>query len=304
MDSPWRSSGDWLKAALHTHTSNSDGELAPRALARHYARAGYDVVALTDHWHRSEAPSSPELVVLPGVELNCLLPEDRDGHVLGIGIERDPAELEGERRDLEATGDWIVAAGGVAYLAHPYWTGARAGGIELPSSVTGIEVFNAGCELEVGRGLSSVHWDELLQDGRICPALVTDDSHHPGFDSDHAWTWIRAERSRESVLGALRTGCFYGSTGPLIHDVETTDGGVVARCTPARSVTLLTGKTSGTAVNAGRLGYRYGADILDVTSDGWIVAARLDLPDTAPFARLEVVDPAGRRAWTNPLWPR
>ena len=303
MDSPWRSSGDWLKAALHTHTSNSDGELPSRSLARHYGRAGYDVVALTDHWHRSEAPSTSELVILPGVELNCLLPDDRDGHVLGIGIERDPTELEGERRDLEATGDWIVAARGVAYLAHPYWTGARAGGIELPPSVTGIEVFNAGCELEVGRGLSSVHWDELLQDRRICPALVTDDSHHPGFDSDHAWTWIRAERSRESVLEALRTGCFYGSTGPRIHDVETTDDGVVVRCTPARSVTLLMGKTSGTAVNAGRLGYRYGADILEVTSDGWIVAARLDLPDSAPFARLEVVDPAGGRAWTNPVWP-
>ena len=224
------------------HTTNSDGELAPRALARHYGRAGYDVVALTDHWHRSEAPSSPELVVLPGVELNCLLPEERDGHVLGIGIERDPTELEGERRDLAATGDWIVGAGGVAYLAHPYWTGARSGAIELPPSITGIEVFNAGCELEVGRGLSSVHWDELLQAGRICPALVTDDSHHPGFDSDHAWTWIRAERNRESILDALRTGRFYGSTGPLIHDVETTDAGVVVRCTPARSVTLLMGR--------------------------------------------------------------
>ena len=165
-------------------------------------------------------------------------------------------------------------------------------------------MFNAGCELEVGRGLSSVHWDELLQDGRLCPALVTDDSHHPGFDSDHAWTWIRAARDRESILDALRTGRFYGSTGPLLHDVETTDAGVVVRCTPARSVTLLTGKTSGAAVNAGRLGYRYGAEILEVSHDGWILAARLDLPETAPFARLEVVDPAGRRAWTNPLWPR
>ena len=193
------------------YTTNSDGELAPRALARHYGRAGYDVVALTDHWHRSEAPSSPDLVVLPGVELNCLLPEDRDGHVLGIGIERDPAELEGERRDLAATGDWIVDAGGVAYLAHPYWTGARAGGIELPPSVTGIQVFNAGCELEVGRGLSSVHWDELLQDGRICPALVTDDSHHPGLRLRSRVDVDRAERDRESVLDALRTGCFTGA---------------------------------------------------------------------------------------------
>lgn len=303
MDSPWRAAGDWLRAALHTHTSNSDGELPPRALARHYGRAGYDVVALTDHWHRSEAPSSEELVVLAGVELNCLLPEGRDGHVLGLGIDRDPAELEGTRLDLEGTGEWIVGAGGVAFLAHPYWTGVRPGGLELPPSVVGIEVFNAGCELEVGRGLSSVHWDELLQDGRLCPALAVDDSHHPGFDSDHAWTWIRAERDRESILAALRSGCFYGSSGPLIHDVERTDAGVVVRCTPVQSVRLLTGRTSGTAVNAGRLGYRYGADVLDVTADGWIVAARLDLPESAPFARLELVDPAGRRAWTNPLWP-
>ncbi len=152
-------------------------------------------------------------------------------------------------------------------------------------------MFNAGCELEVGRGLSSVHWDELLEDGRICPALVTDDSHHPGFDSDHAWTWIRADRTPESVLDALRTGRFYGSTGPLIHDVEVRDGDVIVRCSPARSVTLLTGRTSGTAVNAGRLGYRHGAEILEVTSDDHIVAARLDLPGNAPFARLEVVDP-------------
>ena len=303
MDSPWQRDGDWLRGALHVHTSNSDGELAPRAAARHYARAGYDVVALTDHRHRSEAPSSPGLVVLPGAELNCVLPEDRDGHVLGLGIEREPTELEGERRGLAEIGDWIVAAGGVAFLAHPYWTGVRAGGLELPPSVTGIEVYNAGCELEVGRGLSSVHWDELLESGRLCPALATDDSHHPGFDSDRAWTWIRAERTRESVLDALRTGRFYGSTGPLIQDVELSGGHVVVRCSPARSVTLLMGHSSGTAVTAGRLGYRFGAEILDVSADDWIVEARLDLPDTAPFARLEVVDAKGRRAWTNPLWP-
>jgi hypothetical protein len=299
--SPWRADGEWLRAALHVHSTNSDGELSPRAAARHYGRAGYDVVALTDHWRRSVAPSTAELVVLPGVELNCLLPAERDGHVLGIGVERDPVELEGERRDLASTADWIVAAGGVAYLAHPYWTGVRPAGFALPANVTGIEVFNAGCELEVGRGLSSVHWDELLEDGRLCPALVTDDSHHPGFDSDHAWTWLRAERTAESVLDALRTGSFYGSTGPVIHDVEPRERDVIVRCSPARRVTLLTGRTSGTAVGAGRLGYRYGAEILETTPDGLIAAARLDRPETAPFARVEVVDSAGRKAWTNPL---
>src|SRR6185503_17016246 len=124
--SPWRAEGgEWLRAALHAHSTNSDGELSARGVTQHYGRGGYDVVGLTDHWHRSEAPSTADLLVLPGVELNCLLPEDRDGHVLGIGIERDPAELEGERRGLAETAEWIVAAGGVAYLAHPYWTGVR-----------------------------------------------------------------------------------------------------------------------------------------------------------------------------------
>ena len=95
---PWRTEGEWLRCALHAHTTNSDGELAPRMLVKHYERAGYDVLAITDHWHRTEAPSGRALVV-PGAELNCLLPGDCDGHVLALGIEADPAGLD-ERRDL------------------------------------------------------------------------------------------------------------------------------------------------------------------------------------------------------------
>jgi hypothetical protein len=164
-------------------------------------------------------------------------------------------------------------------------------------------VWNAGCELEVGRGLSSVHWDELLESGRACFAIVTDDSHHPGFDSDHAWTWVRAaERSQDAVLAALSTGCFYGSTGPLVHDVAVEDGVVEVACSPCRSVTLLTGKTKGAAVNAGRLGYRYAAEVLEQSADGGITRARLRVPAVAPYGRVEVVDLQGRKAWTNPLW--
>ncbi len=102
------------------------------------------------------------------------------------------------------------------------------------------------------------------------------------------------------MLDALRTGRFYGSTGPVIHDVDTRDGEVVVRCTPARSVTLLTGRTSGTAVNAGRLGYRHGAHVLETTPDDLVVAARLDRPETAPFARVEVVDREGQEGVDEP----
>ena len=301
MTNPWTSQSPWLRCALHAHTTNSDGELAPRMLAKHYERAGYDVLAVTDHWFRSAPPSTERLLVIPSAELNCVLPGDRDGHVLAFGIDDALEELEGERRDLGGTAEWITGHGGVAYLAHPYWTGATPGTLELPDTVSGIEVFNAGCELELGRGLSTVHWDELLHAGRYCYAIASDDSHHPGFDSDLAWTWVRAEPTAEAVLEALRTGCFYGTSGPRISSVVTGGGSVEVECDPCLSVRVVFGVSSGAAVNAGRLGYRYGGEILAATPDGLVTAARLDLPEGAPYARVEIADARGGRAWTNPL---
>ncbi len=303
MADPWQAAGEWLRCALHAHTTGSDGELRPETLAEHYERTGYDVLAITDHWRRTGAPSNGRLLVVPSAELNCILPGARDGHVLAFGIDAEPAELGAEYADLARTADWIEEHGGVAYLAHPYWTGATPGTLELPANVAGIEVYNAGCELEVGRGLSAVHWDELLGAGRSCFAIAADDSHHPGFDSDLAWTWVRArERSQAAVLEALATGCFYSSTGPLIRETRVEDGSVRVRCSPCRSVTLMTGKTEGSAVNAGRLGYRHQAETLDQADDGAITHARLGIPTLAPYGRVEVTDLHGRKAWTNPLW--
>ena len=253
----FRPDGDWLRCALHAHTTRSDGELEPEALAAHYERAGYDVLAITDHWKRTEAPSNDSLLVLPSVELNCILPGGRDGHVLGYGIaaDADLAALGAEYADLERTAEFIHGHGGVAYLAHPYWTGVTPAALELPENVAGIEVWNAGCELEVGRGLSSVHWDELLEAGRRCYGLATDDSHHPGFDSDRGWTWLRVqERTPAAVLAALSSGLFYGSSGPRLHGVDVAGDEVEVRCSPARSVTLVSGRSTGAAVNAGRCG--------------------------------------------------
>jgi hypothetical protein len=107
----------------------------------------------------------------------------------------------------------------------------------------------------------------------------------------------------EGVLEALRRGSFYASAGPAIADVRVEPGAIEVSCDPCRSVTLLTGVSSGGAVHAGRLGYSYAARITDRTPDGWITAARLDLPDIASYARLEIVDPLGRKAWTNSVLP-
>jgi hypothetical protein len=305
MDNPFSRPGTWLRCALHTHTTNSDGEMSPSNLVSHYERAGFDVLVITDHWVRTVEPSTERLLVIPGTELDASMgAPGREAHVLGLGVADDPVEPGTEFPTLTETVAWVEESGGVPYLAHPYWSGLRVDEFAGCEGLVGLEVYNAGCELEVGRGLSAVHWDDALEvDGRPWLAIATDDSHHPAFDSALAWTWVRAaERSAESVLGALRAGSFYGSTGPTIGELVVEDGAVELKTSPARSLTLMTGRTRGASVSAGERGYCYRGEILERSSEGAITAARLVSPRQAPYGRIEVTDSNGGKAWTNPLW--
>jgi hypothetical protein len=60
---------------------------------------------------------------------------------------------------VEAGAAWAQSQGGVAYLAHPYWTGAGSYAFDETPHLAGVEVFNASAECEGGRGDSSVLWD-------------------------------------------------------------------------------------------------------------------------------------------------
>ena len=303
---PFGADGEWLRCALHAHTTSSDGDTPPELVVHHYAEAGFDVLFLTDHCVRTVERSPGQMLVVPGVELNATLAgSGLDAHVLALGVEADPELPDGDFDDLAGTVAWVLAHGGVPYLAHTYWSGLRAGDFERCEGLVGLEVYNAACDLEVGRGLAALHWDEALQGGRLLYALATDDSHCLGHDTVAAWIWARcAERSRAAVLAALRTGSFYSSAAPRIESVEVTDEAVEVRCSPARSVTLLAGRWLGSRVNADRPGYPGHGVVLETNERGEILAARLERPARTPYGRLEVDDSQGRRAWTNPLWMR
>jgi hypothetical protein len=292
----------WLRCALHAHTTRSDGDLEPEELIRDYEAAGFDVLAITDHWIRTEAESTDGLLVIPSSELSCRLPNAPDTHLLAFGIDHDPMEFVRGRPDLREAAEWVAEHGGVSYLAHPYWTGLVPGEFSI-DGVAGLEVYNAGCELETGRGVSTVHWDDLLERGVRCFAIAADDTHHGAFDSRFAWVWASvSERSVRGVLDALAAGSFYSSTGPEIYEVRLDDGAVEVRCSPCQRVTLCSRRQRGSSVSAGPAGYRHRGEIVS-ESDGGITAARLTVPPHVPYTRIEVVDEHGRHAWTNPLWP-
>src|SRR5256885_1555000 len=116
---PFAADGAWLRCALHAHTTNSDGELPPDKLVRHYEWAGFDVLAITDHWVRTIAASTERLLVVPSTELDATAGDGSlNPHVLALGVGTDPTRPQDGFAPLAETVAWVVEHGGVPYLAH------------------------------------------------------------------------------------------------------------------------------------------------------------------------------------------
>lgn len=292
-----------LRSALHCHTTNSDGEPTPDALLEHYARAGWDVVAITDHHHVTRA-GHRALVTVPAVEITTRVTSPAgECDVLAFGVDESPEVPEdGYVGTLATCVEWVVERGGVAYLAHPYYSGLEPGDYLAAPGLTGLEAFNAGSELFHGNGLSTVHWDDLLHRGARPLAIACDDSHYAGQDSRMAWTTCLVdERSPEAVLDALRDGSFYGSTGPELVSVDVDGGEVEVRCSPAASVTLRSGPWDGCRVNADPRAMHWRGRVLERSATGAILRARFEPPEFHDVVRVEIGGVDGGTAWSNPF---
>ena len=61
--------GVWLRGNLHMHTQRSDGWVSYEDAIARYEAAGYDFIAVTDHWVRSERGTTPGgMLLLSGCE--------------------------------------------------------------------------------------------------------------------------------------------------------------------------------------------------------------------------------------------
>jgi hypothetical protein len=301
MSGPFAAPGRWLRCQLHAHTTNSDGDATPQGLADHYARAGFDVLAITDHWHATSYDHD-RLTVIASSELSALVPEQEleEAEVLALGAGTLPDRRE-HFDTVEACAAWVREQGGVPFLCHPYWSGLGPHHLLDAPSLAGIELYNGGSELANGNGLSDELWDAASHSGRLCPGIATDDCHYPGHDSLLAWTVVRAEdRSREAVLAALDAGRFYGSSGAGIHDVQVGNDAIEVECPPAEAVTLRSGPWDGGRVNADPRRMNWRGEITGRDHHGLITAARFRLPERWPWARVDVLAAGGGRAWTNP----
>lgn len=101
---------DW-QIDLHTHSTASDGTLAPAELVRRAAAAGVDVLALTDHDSvagvaEARAAAEPAgLRLVPGVEVSVTW-EASTVHIVGLGVDVRNAALGAGLAGLQRFRAW------------------------------------------------------------------------------------------------------------------------------------------------------------------------------------------------------
>ena len=295
---PFAQPGRFFRGNLHTHSTRSDGTRSPGDVCSLYAQAGYDFIALTDHFlpqygypiTDTRPYRSDSFTTIIGAELHSgAIANGSAWHIVAAGLPDDfapPAEDE--------TGGQLAAratqAGAFVGIAHPHWYTLCEGDIEDLGPAHAVEVYN-GIAVDANDRAESWHiMDILLDRGQRYFAYAADDAHLTPRRHDfcRGWVHVKAEElSPRALLSALKTGAFYSSTGPQIFDIELTPGEeLTVECSPAERV-FLTGVGSAAQSEWGN----------------GLTGARFDLSDwNSHYCRVTVRDLQGGRAWSNPIW--
>jgi histidinol phosphatase-like PHP family hydrolase len=303
---PFSTPGRFWRGNLHTHSTLSDGKLTPQQVVEAYKDAGYDFIELSDHflerfdWPIADTRSwrSNNFTTLIGAEIHA--PATKVGelwHILAVGL---PLDFPAPKAD--ETGPELAARaraqGAFVAIAHPAWSQLTIEDGRALASAHAVEIYNHGSAVENDRGDGFYLLDQLCNEGRRLTAIATDDAHFQqgDYDAFGGFVEVKAESlDPDALLAALTAGHFYSSQGPRIHDIAASRGEVSVACSPVHAITLV----SGTSRALTRIGRHITGATFDLTKVGDNNRAR-DAPAT--WGRVTVVDAAGRRAWSNPIW--
>jgi hypothetical protein len=292
---PFGQPGQFYKGNLHGHSTVSDGRFSPADVTSQYRKAGYDFIAISDHFmSHYEFPvtdstpyRSKDFTTLIAAELH--VSKIKAGviwHILAVGLPLDfaaPSENE--------SGPEIAAraaeAGAFIGIVHPSWYGLTLEDARSITCAHGVEIYNHGSHIEVDRGYDWPFCDLLLNEGWRLSAFATDDSHSMTHDCFGGWVHVHAPSlDPNELLNSLKAGRYYSSQGPEILDLRIDDKHVDITCTPAAFIS---------AVGRGSLA-------VDKSGDE-MTECRLPISRFGDgYCRITVRDKQGRRAWTNPIW--
>ena len=295
---PFAKPGRFWKGNLHTHSTRSDGRKSPQEVCRLYAQAGYDFIALTDHFLEQYSYPitdtrpfrSAEFTTILGAELHTGAIENGSvWHIVAAGLPTDFAPPAAEESGAQIAAR-AMQAGAFVGIAHPHWYTLTEADIQALGPAHAVEIYNGVAADANDRPESWYILDILLDRRQRYFAYAADDAHFTPSRHDfrRGWVHVKAEElSPDALLDALKSGAFYSSTGPQIYDIAPGPGKqLTVHCSPAERI-FLTGVGS-------------------ASQPAWgngLTSAEFDLSEwDSHYCRVTVRDRRGGRAWSNPIW--
>lgn len=296
--------GRFWRGNLHTHSTRSDGVLAPEEVCRRYRAEGYDFLALTDHFIGCYGYPIVDTVPMRRNDFTTLLGAELHSgpmangelwHILAVGLPPDFAAPKSPSFDVfpgmepgPAIAARAVAAGAFVAVAHPQWSGLTLADARSITAAHAVEIYNHGCAMGCDRPDGFGIADLLLSEGRRLNLIATDDAHFHEPDHFGGWVMVKApENTPEALLAALKAGQFYSSQGPELRDVQIEAKKVVVESSSVASVVVQGAGTAAQGVHGGSMTR---------------TEVPLDRLQNSPWLRVSVIDAAGKRAWSNPYF--
>ncbi|MBR5314978.1 MAG: CehA/McbA family metallohydrolase [Clostridia bacterium] len=276
----------WYKVGLHVHTNLTDGRVSPQESARIYKAAGFDAIAITDHWLYNGDGEIEGLKIISGCEYNLGGGDTIAGvmHIVGVGMKYAPDITRESSR--QETIDKINEAGGIAIFAHPAWSLNSVRDAKELSGFSAIEIYNTVSDAhESTRPYSGYLIDVLANEGIIYPIIATDDAHYyDGTDEAKSFTYVEA-KSLESrdIVSAIKEGKVYGSQGPVLS-IKRDGDKIIADCSPCNLIAFLSNKSW--------------SEGKTVRGEG-LTHAEYKISDFEKWVRVEVRDDDGNYAWSS-----
>lgn len=234
-----------FKGEIHCHTYESDGIQDVCHTVGNYRTAGYDFMAITDHYISMGAEKVQRLFCNAPVDMTLLLGEEchvptEQIHAVHIGghesvnayFRNNPTAAEQEMLAIEAElalpphinrrdyawRVWIARKarefGGISILTHPHWiwfdTYFMASAITQQLLIDGI--YDALDITDQEADTTVALWAEMQAQGLRIPVVGCTDSHYTDANNPHrpargGYTIVFApDRNEQSLLSAIRSG--------------------------------------------------------------------------------------------------
>lgn len=278
----------YYKGCTHAHTALSDGKKGYYECIADYRAAGFDFLAVTDHWRMSEERMAGDMLVMRGCEYNFDAPRQAL-HIVALLPARAEPDIT-QNTDYSAAVTRINEVGGLAILAHPAWSMNTPDIMLSLSGVTTAEIFNAVSGMPWGndRALSGTQLDICANHGKLFKFACGDDTHYYTGEVGASRNMVAAdELTGAAIISAMKRGDSYCTQAPEIYFAEFSKGALRIECSPARHIAFY----GNSPWEANRC----------VSGDNITSAEYKVNMARETYVRCEIIDSENKRAWLSPF---